>query len=465
MATPTTKSPGFDRSLVEGPLRSAVWRLAWPTILQNIVAGLQGIVDHVMVGHFVGFAGNAAIGVSWQIFLVVVVFVSSLFTGMGVLVARYAGAGDGEKVNQAVYQAFLTAVALALGVFAPVGYFLAPKLLTLANAAPAVQAEALPYLRVMFLYSLGMMLFFMIGGALRAAGDAKTPLRLGILYTVLNLVLNVILIRGLGPIPALGTKGAALGTVIAAGLVSVRALYLMQSGRLVVQFSRQMRWRPDPEVIGALFRFGLPAGFQGIAMNLGGVILLRYVGSLASSAAAQAAYTVAYTQLFSIVTWTSVALMAAASTLAGQNLGAGKPERTLLAPRSAFMVGLLVAVPVGIAFLSIPRTLLGVFGMADPDVLALGQQLLAFLSVSGVFLLTAVIYTGALQGTGDTKGPFYISLVAQLLLPIGICAFIDATGTLTASHIWSAILAGHVTRALLSVARFRQGKWQEIAVG
>ena len=84
-----------------------------------MIGGLQGIVDHVMVGHYVGFTGNAAIGVGWQIFLVVVVFISSLFTGMGVLVARYAGANEPDKVNRVVYQAFLTAVVLALGVLAP----------------------------------------------------------------------------------------------------------------------------------------------------------------------------------------------------------------------------------------------------------------------------------------------------------------------------------------------------------
>jgi hypothetical protein len=79
-------------SLVEGPLLPAVWRIAWPTMLHNVIGGLQGIVDHAMVGHYVGYTGNAAIGVSWQIFLVVVVFISSLFTGMSVLVARFAGA-------------------------------------------------------------------------------------------------------------------------------------------------------------------------------------------------------------------------------------------------------------------------------------------------------------------------------------------------------------------------------------
>src|SRR5882672_12314301 len=128
MATETIKPSRYDRSLIEGPLVPAVWRLAWPTMLQNVIAGLQGIIDHVMVGQFVGFTGNAAIGVSWQIILVVIVFISSLFTGMAVLVARFAGANEPEKVNRVVYQAFLTALALA-ALMAVVGYFVSPALL------------------------------------------------------------------------------------------------------------------------------------------------------------------------------------------------------------------------------------------------------------------------------------------------------------------------------------------------
>ena len=110
----SVQSGKFDRSLVEGPLGKAVWRLAWPTMLQNVVAGLQGIIDHTMVGQFVGFTANAAIGVSWQVILVVIVFISSLFTGMAVLVARFSGANEPEKVNRVVYQSFLTAAALAV---------------------------------------------------------------------------------------------------------------------------------------------------------------------------------------------------------------------------------------------------------------------------------------------------------------------------------------------------------------
>ncbi len=462
-AAPKRDRP-FDRSIVEGPIRGAVWKLAWPTMLQNVIGGLQGIVDHAMVGHYVGYTGNAAIGVSWQIFLVVVVFVASLFTGMGVLVARFAGADEPDKVNRTVYQAFITAAALSLGVLAPLGYFLAPSLLDLVNATPEVQAEALPYLRILFVFSFGMMMFFMTGGAFRSAGDARTPLRLGIIMTVLNVVLNVIFIRGLGPIPAFGTAGAAMGTVISGGVVSLIVLYLLLGGKAVVAFKRGMRLAPDFEIIRALFRFGLPTGIQGIAMNVGGVFLLRFIGSLQQSAEAQAAYAVAYVELFSLITWTSVGLMGATAAVAGQNLGAGRPDRTVKAVRVASQFGLAVAVGIGLLFLAIPRLLLAVFGMEDPAVVDLGVQLLRFLSVSGLFITVALSYTGGLQGTGDTKSPLYISIISQVIIPLGLLAILQSVRGLRPGDVWFAILLGHMTRCTLSVLRFRQEKWREIDV-
>ena len=453
----------FDRSLVEGPIGKAVWKLAWPTVLQNMIGGLQGVIDHALVGHLVGYAGNAAIGVAFQIFLVVMVFIVSLFTGMGVLIARYTGANDEAAVNRAAWQAFLTAIALSVGVLAPVGYFLAPHLLGLVNAAPEVQAQALPYLRIMFVASLGMMLFFMLSGALRSAGDAKTPLKMGIALTVLNITFNVIFIRGLGPIPAFGTKGAAMGMSLAGALLSLFAVWKLFSGRWVIDF-RGERWKPDWTIIKLLFKFGLPTGLQGIAMNVAGVLLLRFLGSVQLSAEAQAAYAIGYTELFSLVTWTSVGLMGAAAALAGQNLGAGKPERSMSAVRLAAQYGIGIATVVGLLFLTIPKLLLGVFGMDQPEVVRIGVQLLAYLSVSGLFITVALTYTGGLQGTGDTKSPLYISIISQFLIPIGLLSILQSLRPLQPADVWLAIVIGHFTRCTLSVLRFRQGKWRQIVV-
>ena len=454
----------FDRNIIEGPLPRAVWKLAWPTMLQNIVGGLQGIVDQAMVGHYVGHAGNAAIGVSMQIFILVIVFVASVFSGMGVLVARFAGAGDHDGVNRTVYQAFLTAVFMAVGILAPIGYVFAPWFLSMINAAPEVQVEALPYIRIMFVFSIGMLMFFMMSGALRSAGDARTPLRLGVMMTALNIVLNVILIRGLGPIPAFGTTGAAMGTAIASGVIGMVFLSLLFSGRLVVRFSRSMSFRPDWEIIRELFRFGLPTGFQGIVMNLAGVFLLRFIGGLDNSAEAQAAYTVGYTELFALITWTSVGLMGATAAVAGQNLGAGQPDRSAHAATVAAGIGLTVASIVGLSFVVAPRALLSIFALDEGVGFELGRQLLSYLAVSGLFVTVALTYTGALQGTGDTRSPLFISIISQAAVPIGLCTYWSATRGLQPADIWLAIVLGHMTRATLSVLRFRQGKWRNITV-
>jgi MATE family, multidrug efflux pump len=460
----STNGRRYDRSIIEGPLRPAVWKIAGPTMLTNIFGGLQGIIDHVLVGNLVGFTANAAIGVSWQIFIVVIVFISSLFTGMSVLVARFAGAGAEDKVDRTVYQAFLTAIAISLGIMAPIGYVLSPSLLDLVNAAPAVQVEALPYLRTMFLFSSGMLVFFMLSGALRSSGDARTPMILGITMTVLNIVLNVILIRGLGPIPSFGTVGSAMGTVIASSLVAIYALVKVWTGGWVVSFPRRRSLRPDWAIIRSLFRFGLPTGIQGIAMNIGGVLLLSFIGSLPESAAAQAAYAVSYTELFSLITWTSVGLMSAAAAIAGQNLGAGKPERAKQAVHIAARFGLTLAACIGVIFFFFPQQLLAIFGMKEPVVVGIGVQLLHVLTVSGLFISVALTYTGGLQGTGDTKSPLYISIVSQILVPLGMCFAIQAMGSLDPIDIWLAILCGHATRCGLSVLRFNQGRWRTITV-
>ena len=228
--TPAQKKPNpFDRSLIEGPVGPAVWKLAWPTMVQNVIAGLQGVVDHILVGNLIGYTANAAIGISWQIFLVVIVFMASLFTGPGGAggpVRRRLRARKGEPHG-------LSGVpdrgGDVFGDGAASGYFLAPYLLDMINAAPEVKAQALPFLRINFMFSIGMLLFFMLSSALRAAGDARTPLRLGVSMTMLNLVLNLILV------PKYGTTGSAMGTVIASSTVSFVALYLLFKGRLVVQ--------------------------------------------------------------------------------------------------------------------------------------------------------------------------------------------------------------------------------------
>jgi Na+-driven multidrug efflux pump len=156
--------------------------------------------------------------------------------------------------------------------------------------------------------------------------------------------------------------------------------------------------------------------------------------------------------------------MGAAAAVAGQNLGAGQPDRAFAAVNTAALFGLLGSAFLGIFFFFFPEQLLAIFGMTDPDAVAIGVQLLRVLSVSGLFISVALTYTGGLQGSGDTKSPLYISIISQVAIPLGICFVIKEFGSLDPIHIWLAILAGHATRCALSIIRFLQGKWRNIAV-
>jgi Na+-driven multidrug efflux pump len=255
-----------------------------------------------------------------------------------------------------------------------------------------------------------------------------------------------------------------MGTAIASGIIAVYSLWRMVRGGWVVSFAHRGGWGPDWPIIRALFRFGLPTGIQGIAMNIGGVLLLSFIGSLAQSAASQAAYAVSYTELFSLVTWTSQGLLGAAAAIAGQNLGAGRPDRSVQGVHAAARFGIAGAAFLGLCFWFFPRQLLAVFGMHDPVVVGIGVQLLHVLSVSGLFISVALTYTGGLQGTGDTKSPLYISLLSQVVIPLGTCFVFSRLGMLQPIIIWLAILAGHATRCVLTVVRFNQGKWRSIQV-
>lgn len=454
----------FDLELVSGSVMRSLWKLAWPAVALHLVNGLHGFVDHVLVGYFLGYESNAAIGVAWQLFLVMMVFVASLFHGTSVLVARYAGRQDREAIARIVYHTFLAMVYIFLFVAIPMGYFAAPHLLPVVNAAPEVQAQALPYLRVLFSFSGFLFIMIMLTNALQAAGDPRTPLKLGILATTLNIVITTVFITGPGPVPQLGILAPALGTTLAP-LVSILILFvLMARGAVIIPWPREFPLVPDFALLRVVARIGIPAGLQGVLLNVGGVLLLRFVGSLENSAAAQAAYTICYSQLFSFVTWGSFGLRAAAAALMGQNIGAEKLERGRSGVYRAGLLAAAWAAMLGVLFWTIPEALLGLFSIRDATVLELGSSLLRYLTFSGIFLATTMAFTGGLQGAGDTKSPMLIAFASQIFVLLGFCAIMDALGRLTAEALWFAILLSHSSRFVLTYWAFQRGKWANIRI-
>lgn len=452
----------FDEDLVSGSILRSVWKLSWPVTLLNLVNGTHGFVDHILVGRFVESANNeanAAIGVAWQVFLVVVVFIASLFHGMNVLIARYAGMQDRENMSKVFYQALLMSVFLLVGVVAPLGYLFAPMLLDFVHAEAAVQKHALPYLRLLFTCGSPLFLTFMLTGAFQASGDAKTPLKLGILSTVLNIGISTVLITGMGPFPKLGTIGAALGTILATLVSASIALSLVLRRKTIIEPPATFTLWPDFAIIKVIARIGLPTGVQGVLLNLGGVFLLKFIGTLEQSAAAQAAYTICYSQLFSLVSWISFGLRSASGTLMGQNIGAGKHARGKQAVLIAAGFGVIWATGAGLIYWFLGGWLLSLFNATTEPVFSYGVSLLHYLSFSGVVLAAALALTGGIQGAGETKIPMYIAFLTQIVVLLGYCSFFYLLGTLTTDRIWMAILVSHTARLVLTYAVFRTDRW------
>ena len=459
----------FDDELVSGNIVWSVWKLSWPVTLLNLVNGLHGMVDHILVGHYIASesnAANAAIGVAWQVFLVIVVFIASLFHGMSVLISRYAGRQDRENMSRVAYEAFLGSLYILVFIVAPIGYCISPYLLDLVGAPPEVQVHALPYLRVLFVLGAPLFLSFMFTGAFQASGDAKTPLMLGVLATFLHIGISYVLITGAGPFPPMGTVGAALGAVLAPLLTVCVSIALVMRRKMLILPPGEYRLIPDFAIMKVIARIGIPTGIQGVLLNIGGVAIMWVLGSLQKDIAAPAlaAYTICYAQLFSLVTWTSFGLRAAAGTLMGQNIGAGKHQRGKNAVRVAAAFGAGWAVLIGAIFWFFPVELLSLFSAADGAILDIGVSLLRYLTFSGVVLAVALALTGGLQGAGETKLPMYIAFLTQIVVLLGICWWYDWHGALTAERVWMAIFISHSSRLLLTWLVFRTEKWAHTVV-
>lgn len=457
----------LDKQLVSGSIVRSVWKLAWPLVLLNMVNGLHGFIDHVLVGWYVPSednAANAGIGVAWQVFLVIVVFLSSLYHGMSVVVARCAGREDRETMNQVAYQTMLLSIYILVFIAAPVGYFVAPHLLVITKAEPHVMAHALPYIRILFILGSPIFLLLILAGGMQASGDPRTPLVLGALATVLNILLSYVFITGAGPLPRLGASGAALATCLAPAISLLIAVVIIARRGTILHLPKRKPLIPEWRVLAPVIRIGIPAGIGGVALNAGGVVVLRYVGMLENSAAAQAIYTICYAQLFALVTWPSWALRNAAATVMSQNIGAGDRERGRQGVYIAVALGAAWALMMGCVYWAFGPQLLALFRATEPAVQTMGVHLLQFLAVSALFLSIAVSLTGGLTGAGDTVTPMIIAFTCQIGVLLGMCQTFVWLDMLTPTAVWSAILTSHVLRFLVTWIVFLRAPWRRVHI-
>jgi Na+-driven multidrug efflux pump len=290
---------------------------------------------------------------------------------------------------------------------------------------------------------------------------------LGLFTAVTHTIISIVFINGLGPFPALGTVGAAVGTVLGPIPSVGVAIWLILSKRAFVGPPDKFTLIPDLTILRRSAAIGIPTGIQAVLLNVAGAMLLFFINQLPMAAAALAAYTICYGQLFNFITWTGFGLRAACATVIGQNIGAGKLARGEQAVYWGAAIGLVWAVLFGALYWAIPGQLLNIFDLGqEQEVAELARNLLRFLSVSGVFVVVMLAFTGGLQGAGDTVTPMIIAFVTQIGILLGICAaayytdWLDLTPTL----IWSAILISHFGRLALTYGVFVRGKWRTLKV-
>ncbi|THE66863.1 MATE family efflux transporter [Salinadaptatus halalkaliphilus] len=437
--------------LTSGGIVTPLLYLSIPLIITNVLQTAYNVADTFWLGRY-GTTEVAAISFAFPIVFLLISVAMGLSVAGSILVAQYIGA---DRESDAEYAASQTVVfsiigALAIGVG---GYFVVEDLLALFGAEPAVVAAATSYMRI---YSLGLVFvfgFFMFISLMRGYGDTVTPMLIMLVSVVINIVLDPLVIFGVGPFPELGIAGAAYATIFARAVTLVLGLWLMFRGYRGVRI-RLSQMVPDLSYGWKLVRLGLPASVEGASRALS-ITLLLFIVALFSTPVV-AAYGIG-TRILSVIILPAVALSQGVETMTGQNIGAGNPDRAAAANRFAALVLFVSLTTVGLLSTLVAEPLVALF-TNDPAVVDAGANFLYF--VAPTFGLFGVMYTymGGFRGAGMTMTAAGLVIVAFGVVQLPV-AWLGAS-VLGPTGIWLSFVVSHLVGALVAIGWFRRGTWR-----
>ena len=443
--------------LTRGPLLGALVRLATPVVVMQLCHTLYHWIDVMWVGRL-GAAATAALTTSF--FAVWTVFALADLAGVAVAatVARHIGAGERGPAAYAAAQG--TRLALGLGLLVSLAGMLgAAPLVRLLGVAPEVVGPAVGYLQVVLGGAVISFLYVVGESILRAAGDTRTPLMVIATSLGLNAALDPLLIFGAGPIPALGTAGAAIATMIAQAFAVGWFAVLAIRRHLAMPFDFAALRHGSARYTLAMARIGLPFCLIGILYS---VVYLWLARTAAPFGTAGLAVVGIANRVESLTYLVAVGFGLACEAIVGQNLGAGRPDR---AARATWLsAGLMVAFSLVISTLMwvAPEWLLGFF-VRDPEVIARGVPYLRVLAPCQAFAALEIVLNGAFAGAGDTLPPSLISVTVSLLrIPLA-GALAHGAGLGLVGIAWTITLTC-VARALIVLFWFRRGRWKTKAL-
>lgn len=435
-----------------------VWRLALPVIVANMLQSLVNVADVFLAGRL-GPVEIAAVGMGTSVRMLVLVAVMSVTVGCMALASQARGAGDDLELSRVVRQSLSLAVLLSL-ILGLVGYFAAEPILTFLNSGGDPRAVELgtSYLQILFLGTALLMLNFTISSLMQGAGDTVTPLYVSAAMNVLNVALSWALMFGLGPLPALGVNGIALGTILSRAFAVVVGISLFYAGRNVVRILPGS-YRPEAEMFRQILSIGIPAGLQGIARNASQLLVLRIVTSTAAGTYGASALAIGI-QVESLAFMPGLAVSVAATSLVGQSLGAWQVSDAKERGSTAVALGALIMGSLGALLWLFAPQLVRLFDpTAHPTVVSAGTSYLRINALSQPILAVAMVLNGALRGAGDTRPTLVGTLIGRWLVVVPAAWLLAFPLGLGVEGVWWALFLGTTVQAAHVLMRWLGGKW------
>jgi putative MATE family efflux protein len=432
-----------------------VWQLAWPVILGNLLYSTVGLVDIKIVGSL-GAPAVAAVTTGNRMFFVLQAVLMAVTAGTTALVARAWGAGDRLEAERVTRASTLVCLVLAAILMVP-GLVFADALARFFRLDAETVGLAATFIRWLSVFNVAFALFFVLGVALRAAGDTRTPLWVGALTNVVNVVLVYGLVYGRFGFPALGVRGAAIASGIAFATGALVLASLWSSGRLVL--SAGASGALTRERIGRLLHIGYPAALEQAAWQ-GGFLAFLWLVALYGTAP-YAAYGIGVSILsFSFVVGFGFSI--AASTLVGQRLGAGDRDGATRSGWRATRMSVIAMVVLGATIVLTARSI-AEFMIDDPEVVRLTVIFIYILGAVQPLMAIEFTLGGALRGSGDTRFPLLTVLTGLLGVRVTLAAGFAWLG-FGVEWIFAALIADYIVKASMLTARFAGGRWQNIRV-
>lgn len=462
VTTPVTpETPPRGRvDLTQGHLLRGIVLLSWPIVTGAILNWVMGVADIKMVGAL-GPDAIAAVGQAQGVIFTIMFIIFAVATGTQVLVARYTGAREPERVAAVTRQCIIICFLLGLPMI-PIGLLLARPFLGVVGAQGEVLHLGAVYTHAMFWGTIGMMLNFMVASSLQGAGDSLTPLLMLVWINIAHIGLEYCLIFGVGPFPRMGVAGAGWAVVISRGVAAAVMLWIVMSGRFAVKISWRGPWRIDREIWRKIFYIGTPSSMQGLIRNLGFLFLVAVLNHTAAAQFAVAGHTTAGQWSF-LGILIGLAMMTAAMTAVGQNMGAKNPERAERSCWSIVHISAVTSAALGLLCILFARPLVAFF-TDDPQALYWGHWALIYIAVSLPFATVSMAFSGALRGAGDTMSPMWATVVGTLVVAPGLGWLLALQIGIGPVGVWIGLVASMIAQALYTGIVFKRGRWRGIEI-